>query len=130
MVASEDPLGDTRLAAYVVLKSSGGETAALRGELRAALQVRLPEYMVPSSFIVLDELPLTTNGKLDRKALPAPVPDRASEDAAVPPRTATEAALVGIWRELFGTRGDDRDSRRLFRPRRPLAARLARARAR
>ena len=106
VVASKDPLGDTRLAAYVVLKSSGGETAGLRGDLRAALQVRLPEYMVPSSFIVLDELPLTSNGKLDRKALPAPVPGRASGDAAVPPSTATEAALVGIWRELFGTRAE------------------------
>jgi thioesterase domain-containing protein/acyl carrier protein len=102
VVSFEGPDGDTRLAAFVVLKSSGGESAALRGELRAALQARLPEYMVPSTFVVLDELPLTTNGKLDRTALPAPVPDRASEDAAVAPRTATEAALVSIWRELLG----------------------------
>ncbi|MBV8940697.1 MAG: AMP-binding protein, partial [Solirubrobacterales bacterium] len=102
VLAHQGPQGDTRLAAYVVLKSSGRESASLRGELRAALQERLPEYMIPSSFTVLDELPLTANGKLDRKALPAPVPDRTSEDAAVAPRTATEAALVGIWRELLG----------------------------
>ena len=82
VVASEDPLGDTRLAAYVVLKSSGGETAALRGELRAALQVRLPEYMVPSSFIVLDALPLTPTGS--STARPCPRPSRI-ERARTPP---------------------------------------------
>src|SRR5262249_24625385 len=69
-------------------------------DLRQQLQQRLPEYMVPSSFVVLDALPLTPNGKLDRQALPVP---SVEEDLAyVAPRTKTEQALAALWSELLG----------------------------
>jgi amino acid adenylation domain-containing protein len=72
-------------------------------ELRAYLQARLPEYMLPSAFVVLDTLPKTPNGKIDRKALPAPDLSRpALNGAFVAPRTSEEAAIAAIWREVLG----------------------------
>ncbi len=73
---------------------------ALVPELRRLLQAQLPDYMVPSSFTVLESLPLTAHGKVDRAALPAPEPVRASGSAS--PRTAAETALAEIWKELLG----------------------------
>lgn len=91
--------GDARLVAYVV---SG--TAELRVEqLRAALKTTLPDYMVPASFVFLDALPLTHNGKIDRKALPAPAsarPRLASDYAA--PSNDIERQLVDIWCAVLG----------------------------
>jgi amino acid adenylation domain-containing protein len=93
VLAREDETGDRRLAAYVV---GGVEAEALREHLRRTL----PEHMVPSAFVSLDALPLTANGKLDRKALPAP--DFASaEDRYVAPRTPVEEVLAGIWAEVL-----------------------------
>src|SRR5262249_2395725 len=76
---------------------------ALLRELQSFLSERLPDYMVPSSVVLLDEMPLTTNGKLDVRALPAP--DRthfASEGDDVAPRTEAERILAGIWMEVLG----------------------------
>jgi amino acid adenylation domain-containing protein len=71
-------------------------------DLRAFLETRLPAYMLPSAFVLLPALPLTTSGKLDRDRLPAPERDRAQLQAAVvPPRTPTETLIAGIWRELL-----------------------------
>jgi aspartate racemase len=87
---------ETRLVAYVVPKS-GEEVSA--GALRRALAERVPAALVPSVFVLLDELPLTPTGKLDRAALPAP------EVALVPsgqePRTRLEARLAGLWAEVL-----------------------------
>ncbi len=97
VVVREDTPGVPLLVAYVV-----GATDAPPDprELRALLTGRLPDYMVPASFIVLDALPLTANGKVDRKALPAPESARKGEIIA--PRTPTEETLVEIWKDLLG----------------------------
>jgi len=96
-----DHPGDRRLVAYVVPRPSPNSIDTLSLEdLRGALRQRLPEYMVPAAFVVLDALPLTANGKLDRRALPAP--DAAARGPVVAPRTATEEAIAAAWREVLG----------------------------
>ncbi|HLE82919.1 MAG TPA: amino acid adenylation domain-containing protein, partial [Thermoanaerobaculia bacterium] len=102
--------GDLRLVAYVV--PAPGTTPRL-GELREHAGRSLPDYMVPAAFVLLDALPLTVNGKLDRRALPAPEEtDRlGSEAAGEPPATPTEELLAGLWARLLGvervSRSDD-----------------------
>jgi thioesterase domain-containing protein len=85
------------LAAYVVL--ADGASAAPE-ELRSHLQGKLPSYMVPANVVVLDALPLTPHGKIDRRALPAPE-GRPEIGAYVAPRTPTEEALASIWCEVL-----------------------------
>ena len=99
VTAREDQSGTKQLLAYVVAK----EGAELKeNELRQFLQSKLPAYLLPSRFVQLLELPLTRNGKVDRRALPAP-DDLGSESVTrVEPRTSTETALAEIWRELLG----------------------------
>ncbi|HEV2735072.1 MAG TPA: amino acid adenylation domain-containing protein, partial [Longimicrobiaceae bacterium] len=93
-----DAAGEKRLAGWVV--AAGGAEIAPSG-IRARLRDRLPEYMVPSTLTVLDALPRSPNGKVDRRALPAP--DAAGDaDAYVAPRTPTEEVLAGIWAEVLG----------------------------
>jgi amino acid adenylation domain-containing protein len=98
VVARDEPEG-RRLVAYV---AAAGEHPT--GErLRAALLQRLPEHMVPAAFVVLDRLPLTANGKVDRRALPAPgVAPRRLEAAYVAPRNAVEETLAAIWSRVLG----------------------------
>ncbi len=86
--------GDRRLVAYVV-----GDVPA--DELRRSLRERLPDYMVPASFVALAALPLTPNGKVDRKALPV-LEQQRPEAHYLPPRTPVEEILAGIWSELLG----------------------------
>jgi len=94
VLAREDRPGDRRLVAYVVGASPSAE------ELRRHLQLRLPDYMIPSAYVTLDALPLSPNGKLDRKALPAPeLP--VHEESHVAPRTPQETALAQIWAEVL-----------------------------
>ncbi|MEW5930744.1 MAG: amino acid adenylation domain-containing protein, partial [Gemmatimonadota bacterium] len=95
-VVREDAPGERRLAAYVA--AAPGETADA-AELRAHLRRRLPEYMVPSAVVVLDALPLTPTGKLDRRALPAP--EGAAGGEYVAPRTPAEEVLAAIWTEVL-----------------------------
>jgi amino acid adenylation domain-containing protein len=97
VVAREDSPGEKRLAAYVV--ADGAEPEA--SELRRHLAERLPEYMIPSAFVLLGSLPRTPNGKINRRALPAPTE---GEDRVlfVAPRTPVEEALCGIWVEVLG----------------------------
>jgi amino acid adenylation domain-containing protein len=94
----EDAPGDERLVAYVVPEPYGAPTADL---LRAALQDALPEHMVPSAFVTLDAIPLTPNGKVDRRALPAPERRPASRPY-VAPRTSGEELVASIWAEVLG----------------------------
>jgi amino acid adenylation domain-containing protein len=96
VIAREDTPGDRRLVAYCELGAPHPVPV-----LRAHVQERLPEYMVPSVFVVLDALPRTPNGKLDRGALPAP---EGRPDLGVPvaPRTPTEEAMAAIWAGVLG----------------------------
>ena len=87
------------LAAYVVLKA---DDAVSTTELRAHLEQHLPAAMVPSSFVYLTELPLTANGKVNRKALPRPEKVQVSAAELVAPRTEMEARLAEIWSEVLG----------------------------
>ncbi|MCT2582859.1 amino acid adenylation domain-containing protein [Actinophytocola gossypii] len=88
---------DVRLVAHLVPSTPDTPDA---GELRAWLRHRLPEYMVPTAFTWLDAMPLTANGKVDRRSLPAP--DFTSEVEWVAPRDPVEEVLAGIWREVLG----------------------------
>ncbi len=99
VVARAAAVGPRRLVAYVV----PAEPAPGAAEIRSWLRDLLPEYMVPAVFQLLDSLPLTPSGKVDRRALPDPDPAAAGpEAAAVPPRTPVEELLAGIWRDLLG----------------------------
>ncbi|HEX9940303.1 MAG TPA: amino acid adenylation domain-containing protein, partial [Longimicrobium sp.] len=96
----EDRPGDRRLVAYVVADPETADPAALRGHLRTTL----PEYMVPDAVVVLDALPQTPTGKLDRRALPVPrLPD--ADPDLDEPRNYEEARLIPIWEELLGVEG-------------------------
>jgi amino acid adenylation domain-containing protein len=99
VITREAGAGDRRLVAYwvPVERSAEHDDAALRSHLKALL----PEYMVPSAYVRLDRLPLTANGKLDRRALPEPEAV-ASEAGTVEPRTVTERVIAEVWMEVLG----------------------------
>ncbi|MEO5726166.1 MAG: condensation domain-containing protein, partial [Byssovorax sp.] len=102
VVAREDAPGDRRIVAYFAPVAGASPQVS---ELRSALRDRLPEHMIPSAFVVLDALPLTSSGKIDRRALPAP--DLAAgagageERSHVAPRGPVEEALAGIFAEVL-----------------------------
>ncbi|HEU0297989.1 MAG TPA: amino acid adenylation domain-containing protein, partial [Longimicrobium sp.] len=96
VLARADASGDTRLIAYVVGDDADAEV------LRAHLAARLPEYMVPGAFVRLDALPLTSSGKLDRKALPAPDGDAFARQGYEAPVGEAEQALAEVWAEVLG----------------------------
>ena len=98
VVGREDVPGDKRLAAYLTAKDG---LSPKEPELRGLLQAKLPQYMVPSAFVILDRFPLTPNGKVDRKALPQPEQAGATT-GFVPPTTPAEVALANIWGEVLG----------------------------
>ncbi|MCI0362343.1 MAG: amino acid adenylation domain-containing protein [Phycisphaerales bacterium] len=103
VIAREDTPNDKRLIAYIVPgEIPPGSRLSQRGDgedLRSYLKTKLPEYMLPSAFVVMNALPLTPNAKLDRKALPAP--EYRSEESFVAPRTPTEDRLAAIWGEVL-----------------------------
>jgi amino acid adenylation domain-containing protein/non-ribosomal peptide synthase protein (TIGR01720 family) len=98
VVAREDVPGDRKIVAYLAAAAGAAPTSA---ELRAALKERLPEYMVPASFVLLDALPLTASGKIDRKALPAPTGTPVEARVHVAPRGPVEAALATIFGDVL-----------------------------
>jgi amino acid adenylation domain-containing protein len=96
VVAREDEPGDKRLVAYYT-----AEGALTAEELRAQLSVGLPEYMVPSAFVLLEQLPLSGAGKVDRKALPRPEGDAFVSRAYEAPQGSVEESLAKIWQDLL-----------------------------
>src|SRR3982074_1271553 len=97
VIAREDRADDKRLVGYVVPAAGHAPDPTM---LRQHLAHTLPDYMIPAAFVMLDALPLTPSGKLDRNALPAP--DQQPVTEYTPPRTATEKVLAGLWAETFG----------------------------
>ncbi|MGW1241725.1 non-ribosomal peptide synthase/polyketide synthase [Streptomyces bobili] len=97
VLARQDRTDDTRLVAYLV---PGAGDAPSPADLRVHLRERLPEHMVPSAFVVLDALPLTANGKLDHRALPAP--DLAPASTSRAPRSPQEQILCELFSEVLG----------------------------
>jgi acyl-coenzyme A synthetase/AMP-(fatty) acid ligase/acyl carrier protein len=100
VIAREEEPGCKRLVAYLVPAPGCAEPTT--ADLRAFLAQSLPDYMVPSAIVALDELPLSPNGKLDRRALPAPDLSAVAAAGYVAPRTDAEAVLAGIWAEVLG----------------------------
>jgi amino acid adenylation domain-containing protein/non-ribosomal peptide synthase protein (TIGR01720 family) len=98
VVAREDQPGVKRLVAYVLPAGDAADPALLREHVAGAL----PSYMVPAAFVVLDQFPLSPNGKLDRDALPAPVVGIAAQQGHVAPRDERERIVADIWAELLG----------------------------
>ncbi len=104
VLAREDAPGEKRLVAYVTadLAANTADNTALPAVLKAHLQSNLPGYMVPAAFVVLDSLPLTRNGKLDRKALPAPFLSPSSTTPQIQPSTSLQQDLLSLWQEVLG----------------------------
>jgi len=100
VILREDRPGDKRLVAYY---TATGEILPSIAQLREHLQASLPEYMIPSAFVLLDALPLTPSGKIDRRGLPAPdLKDHDAQEHYTPPRNGIEEQLVEIWQKILG----------------------------
>ena len=106
-VAAREDTGERRLLAYVV--AAAGRAIEV-GALRAHLKQVLPEYMMPAAFVVLDRMPLSSNGKLDRRALPAPDPS-APAGVEVAPKSALERRVAEIWQAVLGVAAVGRNDR-------------------
>lgn len=99
VIVREDRPGDKRLVAYII----PNDNECVTSDLRMYLVARLPEYMIPSAFVFLDSFPLTPNGKIDRKSLPAPEFDRAALSVRfVAARTRIEESLTRLWADVLG----------------------------
>ncbi|MDF5712485.1 MAG: non-ribosomal peptide synthase/polyketide synthase [Rhizonema sp. NSF051] len=114
IIVREDNKSDKRLVSYIVLQPEQARTERIvpNGaevsrstptvkELRSFLKQKLPEYLIPSAFVILESLPLTSNGKIDRRALPSPEPSHKLSDKYVAPRTPLEEILALIWQEVL-----------------------------
>jgi amino acid adenylation domain-containing protein len=98
VVLREDVAGEKQLVAYVAPIEESGISS---GELRAYLKTRVPDWMVPSAILLIGQMPMTTNGKVDRKALPAPAAMAVAEERFVAPHTFVQELLAGIWMQVL-----------------------------
>jgi aryl carrier-like protein len=108
VMAREEASGEKRLVAYVVpneyeagLEAHPEITRGMISDYREQLASRLPDYMVPSAFVLLEQLPLTANGKVDRKALPAAAGPDIQTTVYVAPRNSIEQALCDVWQAVL-----------------------------
>jgi myxalamid-type nonribosomal peptide synthetase MxaA len=106
VVMREDAPGVKRLVAYVTATPDGAASAA---ELRAHLKGRLPDHMIPSAFVALENLPQTPSGKLNRRGLPVPDLDGHTSEHQEPPSGEVERAVAAIWEKLLGVQHVSRD---------------------
>ena len=100
VVLREDNPGDKKLVAYIVLQPQN-DNSPTRLQLRNFLREKLPEYAIPSVFVFLDQLPISANGKIDRKSLPTPTETFDSTNNYIPPTNAIEEILAGIWAKIL-----------------------------
>ncbi|HEX4645732.1 MAG TPA: phosphopantetheine-binding protein, partial [Verrucomicrobiae bacterium] len=99
VIAREAAPGGQQLVAYLAVENPAADLAV---QLRSLVRAALPEYMVPAQFVMLKALPRTPNGKMDRHALPAPLPDNGSpSQVAVAPRTPAETMVLGVFGEVL-----------------------------
>jgi amino acid adenylation domain-containing protein len=98
VIVRDDTTGDKRLVAYIVPQS---EKTITINEIRQFLKAKLPSYMVPNAFVILDALPLTANGKIDRRALPPSESSSEPSEKYVAPRNPIEDILVNVWSEIL-----------------------------
>src|SRR5262249_35804061 len=102
LIAREDSPGARRIVAYVVGKPDVTIEESLSSRLRQSLSDTLPAHIIPSAFVVMDELPLTPSGKIDRRALPLPDASRELDRKRyVQPRDPLEYQLVQIWEDVL-----------------------------
>ncbi len=106
-IVREDTLGDKKLVAYIIKEEEEIDIA----ELRMFLKTKIPDYMVPSAFVFIDQFPLTPNGKIDRKVLPSPVEAPQQAKDYIEPNTETEKKLAAIWSDVLKIKqiGTDED---------------------
>ncbi len=109
VIATGSGATEKRLVAYITAQPDTDADTLAPAELRAALAAQLPDYMLPAAYVLLDALPLTANGKLDRRALPAPTDDALAARAFVPPQGPTECAIAAHWCALLGVQQVGRD---------------------
>jgi tyrocidine synthetase-3 len=102
VIDREDKTGDNYLCAYIIPGTAGGFESAdfMAEELKQQISEALPDYMIPSFFVSLEKIPLTPNGKVDRRALPVPLVETVKD--YTPPRDDVEKTLVEIWSEVLG----------------------------
>jgi amino acid adenylation domain-containing protein len=101
VLVREDTPGDQRLVAYLIAAPGADHSQHTPASLRQQLKTSLPDFMVPTAFVWLSEWPMNANGKLDRKALPAPQESDTAVSERVAPRTPTEHAVAAIWKEIL-----------------------------
>ncbi len=107
VIAREENDGEKRLVSYVLVKDKSKD---ITGELRNVLKKNLPDYMVPSAFVLMEAFPLSPNGKIDRQALPDPSAGRTDQERSFSPyQSLQEAKLIKIWREIFKREDIGRD---------------------
>src|SRR5690554_4877255 len=101
VIVHKNAVGNAYLAAYIVADKAIADEQAFFQALRSQLAQHLPQYMLPQAWSLIDKLPLTANGKIDRRALPKPQFNLSTEQAYVAPRNTTEKSITEIWQEIL-----------------------------